>query len=276
MKKNECNVVRDLMPLVIDRAASDESRELVEEHIGSCTECRKQYDEMKADLPEDTRAEYEEEQEQFMDALKTVRKKKLRRRVRGITLTALCCMAAVLIGLFAYDALFWKLTAPVDNSLYSLSLSEMKDGRYVVTVDAGRTNFNTMTESTEAIIDGKYIMYLRLQTSPIHAAGLPEGTRSLKWDAMIFENDGEGTVDEIRQGTPRDYITVWKKGDPIPAASEEMERYYALEKDFGHWYDSLYRDEDGNVNVVVNGTDDPFFAWQDRLEEARRAVPEWK
>ena len=30
MKNNECNVVHDLIPLVIDRVASDESRELVE------------------------------------------------------------------------------------------------------------------------------------------------------------------------------------------------------------------------------------------------------
>ena len=29
MRKNDCPVVRDLMPLVIDRVASDESRELV-------------------------------------------------------------------------------------------------------------------------------------------------------------------------------------------------------------------------------------------------------
>ena len=40
MKKNDCNVVRDLMPLVIDRAASDESREFVEAHIAGCAECR--------------------------------------------------------------------------------------------------------------------------------------------------------------------------------------------------------------------------------------------
>ena len=42
MKKNDCNVIRDLMPLVLDRVASDESRALVEEHMNSCEECRKQ------------------------------------------------------------------------------------------------------------------------------------------------------------------------------------------------------------------------------------------
>ena len=93
MKRNDCNIVRDLMPLVLDRVASDESREAVETHIISCGECRKQYDEMKADLPEETRAEYEEEQKQFTEALKTVRKKKIRRRIRTVALAALICMA---------------------------------------------------------------------------------------------------------------------------------------------------------------------------------------
>ena len=115
MKKNDCNIIRDLMPLVLDRVASDESREAVETHILSCGECQRQYDEMKADLPEETRAEYEEEQKQFTEALKAVRKKKTRRRIRTIALAALACMTAVLIGLFAYDALFWKMTVPVDN-----------------------------------------------------------------------------------------------------------------------------------------------------------------
>ena len=62
MKKNDCNVIRDLMPLVLDRVASDESRGLVEEHMETCEECRKEYEKMKADMPQETLAEYEEEQ----------------------------------------------------------------------------------------------------------------------------------------------------------------------------------------------------------------------
>ena len=57
MKKNECAIVRDLMPPVLDRVASRESLEFVENHILTCEECRKQYEEMKADLPEEIRAE---------------------------------------------------------------------------------------------------------------------------------------------------------------------------------------------------------------------------
>ena len=49
-----------------------------------------------------------------------------------------------------------------------------------------------------------------------------------------------------------------------------MERYYALEKTYRQWFDALTPNEDG---VIV--LEDDFFAWQDRLEEARKAVPEW-
>ena len=274
MKKNECNVIRDIMPLVLDRAASDESRELVEEHIRSCEECRKQYDAMKAELPEETRAEYEEEQKQFTEALKTVRKTKLKRRIRLISLAALICLIAALAGAFAYYTLFLRSSAPVDNSLYSLSMCKLADGRFVLTVDSGRINFSTDTHCTEVVADGKDILYLLLQAPPIHAAGLPEGTRSMKWEVMT-QDDSEETVDEIRQGTPQDYIVIWKKGDPVPAASEEMERYYTLEKAFERWVDS-FRNDAGNISITVTGTENEFFAWQDRLEDARLAVPEWK
>ena len=269
MKKNECNVVRDLMPLVLDRVASEESREMVETHIGSCEECRKQYDTMKADLPEVTRMEYEEEQKQFADALKAVRKTRLKRRLRLIAIAALACLAAVLIGLFAYDALFWKMTVPVDNQYYSLSICETKSGQYVITADTARLDFNTMTATEDAFIDGRDIVYIRFMAAPIHTPA-SAGSGIEKWELMIIENDGEDPVDEIRQGTPDNYITIWKRGDPIPAASEEMERYYALEKTYRRWFDALTPNEDG---VIV--LEDDFFAWQDRLEEARKAVPEW-
>ena len=39
MSKKECQVMRDLMPLCIDGAASEASRELVVKHVWECEEC---------------------------------------------------------------------------------------------------------------------------------------------------------------------------------------------------------------------------------------------
>ena len=60
MNKKECRVMRDLMPLCIDGAASEASRELVVKHVWECEECAKVYAEMQGHLL----APKEEQQEQ--------------------------------------------------------------------------------------------------------------------------------------------------------------------------------------------------------------------
>ena len=46
--KNECNIVRDLLPLYIENMASPESAQFVEAHLSKCPECNKLYFSMTA------------------------------------------------------------------------------------------------------------------------------------------------------------------------------------------------------------------------------------
>ncbi len=48
----ECSVVKDLLPLYLDGCCSEESKKIVEDHLGNCAFCRKYCEEMKA--PADT------------------------------------------------------------------------------------------------------------------------------------------------------------------------------------------------------------------------------
>ena len=43
-----CSIIKDLIPLYIDGCCSEESVAAVEEHVKSCKECNKLYEEMKA------------------------------------------------------------------------------------------------------------------------------------------------------------------------------------------------------------------------------------
>lgn len=45
--KITCDVIQDLMPSYVDGILSEDSRALVEEHMGTCQECRKMYEIMK-------------------------------------------------------------------------------------------------------------------------------------------------------------------------------------------------------------------------------------
>ena len=37
----KCEIIRDLIPLYLDKVCSEDSRKLVEEHLAECSECRK-------------------------------------------------------------------------------------------------------------------------------------------------------------------------------------------------------------------------------------------
>jgi len=43
---NNCTIVQDLLPLYYDNVCSEESKELVREHITECPTCRKIADEL--------------------------------------------------------------------------------------------------------------------------------------------------------------------------------------------------------------------------------------
>ena len=40
--RNECNIIRDLLPLYIERMVSADTAEFVEEHLKDCELCRKE------------------------------------------------------------------------------------------------------------------------------------------------------------------------------------------------------------------------------------------
>ena len=43
--KISCNIIEDLLPLYVDDMVSEDSRQLVEEHLKECTTCQKMMEE---------------------------------------------------------------------------------------------------------------------------------------------------------------------------------------------------------------------------------------
>lgn len=50
MEKMSCNVINDLLPLYKDGLCSNESKQMIEEHIESCEECKKFLERIKIDF----------------------------------------------------------------------------------------------------------------------------------------------------------------------------------------------------------------------------------
>ena len=73
--KHECNVARDLMPLALDGAASEESQTLLDEHLEECADCKAYFEGMKAALPI-ARETGVQEEKAFDEATRKLRRKR--------------------------------------------------------------------------------------------------------------------------------------------------------------------------------------------------------
>ena len=76
--KYQCDMIRDLMPLCADGAASDASRQAVREHIGTCVECARCWSEVQQGLDLDAKVPSPKEKD-FVKAAKRYRRKWLLR-----------------------------------------------------------------------------------------------------------------------------------------------------------------------------------------------------
>ena len=131
--KKDCEVVRDLMPLVLDDVASDGSKHMVSTHVQTCAQCAAYMNQLKADLPAGKKSELDS-RATFDAAAQTLRKQKRRRTLRNILLGALIVCILGLANLYCFDWLMNE-TRPIPTSEYGIQLAQLADGRLVTSFD---------------------------------------------------------------------------------------------------------------------------------------------
>ncbi len=90
--RNECNIIRDILPLYTEDMVSPDTVSYVEEHLKSCEACRREYEQAKE--PGQTKGKRD-----AVPLLK-LRKKMAAKKIQTILLTAVC-VAALLVSAFA-------------------------------------------------------------------------------------------------------------------------------------------------------------------------------
>ena len=73
MSRISCNVNKDLLPLYVDDVCSEESKDLVEEHLSECGECQNYYEALKEENAREEEALCQEREMQ--KALLAIKKK---------------------------------------------------------------------------------------------------------------------------------------------------------------------------------------------------------
>lgn len=119
--KLSCNIISDLLPLYVEGLASEDSRKAVEEHIATCSDCRKNLEAMRKQENSITIEDI---------PLRKVKAALEKQRFKAIALTAVLVLALA-VSVIAY------LTTPeyLPYSENMFSFSEKDDGTIIVTVN---------------------------------------------------------------------------------------------------------------------------------------------
>ena len=156
--RNECQIVRDLLPLYIENMASEESRKFVEAHLSKCPECNELYFSMTV---KDESEVNEEEARAKILPLHEV-KKKLRKKLIMTAVAALLAIA-ILVGAGSY--------------VYNYIDRQNK----IVHVDYGESQWFTLNdrkEATDVILRMLYSMGFGYDLISVKYAGDPDSMQA--------------------------------------------------------------------------------------------------
>ena len=100
--KNECSIVRDVLPLYTENMVSEDTAAFVKEHIEGCAGCAAEFETMKADEKNgNADGGINEQRKHDADALSAIKRKLLRNKGIAMGITAVCLVAlAALLYLY--------------------------------------------------------------------------------------------------------------------------------------------------------------------------------
>ena len=181
----DCDIVKDLLPLVAEDMASESTKEYVNAHLETCETCRKAYEEMKTPVEAEPAA-----------PLKTVKKAV---KKRGLLIAGLiaCLVAALLLGAFA------RLLKPiVIHSAFEAFESVHIDSDRIYLYQAQKTNLMTETDGGIVSVAAYTTLWDQWTDKETHWSSTELPLKGV--DAVLFE-PYDGTDHEIlyqRDGYP--------------------------------------------------------------------------
>ncbi len=127
--RNECSIIRDLLPLYAENIVSSDTAAFVEEHLKDCEACRKEYEKTKELQPAQNASD-------AAPLLKLSRKMKLK-RIQTITLTAVFVTALFVSAFAVLDA---PIYLPYSEGI--VTAEQFGDKGILLTFDEGVTDFD--------------------------------------------------------------------------------------------------------------------------------------
>lgn len=279
--KTSCQITKDLLPLVVDEIASDDSRAYVKEHLSGCVNCQKNLELLRENTVDSRRETVEKEEQLFERAAAAMRKKRVKRAAGKILLGALISLT-LLFGFYGAKQELYDNRSAVQMGVndYDIQLSRLSDGRVMASVKLlGRYTIGGTSTSVSEGKNGVRELHLDLWTSILPHGDVNENTYQQLMTLDLAD------CEAVCIGNGRKII--WQSGEEIPAASQEMENYLMKSREL----QIVYAEEDhaariGYIMGTYGATEAELAAEEEREEKARvlegelgrllPKVPEWQ
>lgn len=261
MTNLSCEVIQDLLPLYIDEACSEQSKELIINHLTICENCKTQFEAMNSEMSLAMQADQTEEQRQEMQAMQTLakawRKTKLLSWIKGIAVATCTCGLLIAVYLLLTE---WKIV-PVSAEHFEVNhVYRLSDGSITYWLRATdgyelhmlKTHYdkqgNAYIQGYRPIIKKKaelmyglhnYLHRIELKTvQQIDVSQLDLNNHDAG-EGMTFNITNKDTINDfgteitgVYYGNKENSLLIWKEGMELPKASEELEKYWFELEDF--------------------------------------------
>lgn len=141
--ENNCNIVKDIIPLYAEGIACDDSAQLVESHVSSCADCSALLEKIKSDSSDAPK---------IPDSAAPLRLVKAALRYRRIRIAALCALCVFLVFTMIFSASVTRRYIPYSADV--ISVEELADGALHISLPEDATGYEidyTSNYDTDAI-----------------------------------------------------------------------------------------------------------------------------
>lgn len=219
MSKISCDIVKDMLPLYYDNICSNDSKQMVEEHLIECDDCKRELegleDALKISMDEIASNRNEG------SVIKHISSIWNRSRVMSFIKGVLISMILLLLITLGYQ---WNIIhVPIDVVTIG-NVSKLADGKIVYYMeltdgyDLNRVKYHMDNEGNFYMTPLRPV--IKQQSHPSNT--MVKGYEFFDIEAQELNHNGR-EIKALYYGTPKENILIWKEGMDLPKASREIE-----------------------------------------------------
>ncbi|MFD1777208.1 zf-HC2 domain-containing protein [Fredinandcohnia salidurans] len=184
----KCTIIQDVLPLYIDEVVSQDTKEMVDQHLQHCEKCREEYETMKRKLyvPLENKA----------PIIKKINKQ-WRRKKMIISIVSVFATAIILYGAFAY-VFYYERVIPYSKSLIKI---EMQNDNQLVSHYYGKS-YSSVSETLPM---------------PLEIDGERKNVSFISYKQTIADSPSRNLINNEKNLNEQNYIWEFSESEKIDA-----------------------------------------------------------